>query len=242
MFTNLSERTPMSEPTKAVAKASSNPEENFHFSPVVYVLSMATFGTLFKVWARLRVTGKEHIPPGGGIMAVSNHQSMIDPFIVAYAFRRDVRYMGKAELFKNRFVAWFLGLYGGFPVDRNRRDPQALRTALNILKARQVLGMFPEGTRTEGGEVQEFHTGAIRIAIKAQVPIIPCGIWGAHRVLPRGAHWPRPRPMGLAIGRPITYTHLYDHHPTPAEVATAAAELEQCITDLVRQAGALWQK
>jgi 1-acyl-sn-glycerol-3-phosphate acyltransferase len=232
----------MTQQTKTATKARANPEENFHFSPLVWLLSLVVFGFLFRVWARARVSGKEHMPPGGGFIAVSNHLSMIDPFFVAFTFFRNIRYMGKVELFKNPLVAWFLGWYGGFPVDRARRDPQALRTALNILKARQVLGMFPEGTRSESGELQEFHTGAIRLAIKAQVSIIPCGIWGTNYVLPRGAKWLRPHPIGLAVGPPITYTHLYDHHPTPAEIATAAHELEATIAGLIKQAEALWQK
>ena len=232
----------MTQQTKTAAKAPANPEEGFHFSPVVWVLSWAAFNLLFRVWARARFRGKEYMPPGGGFIAVSNHLSMIDPFFVAYAFYRNIRYMGKVELFKHPYVGWFLGLYGGFPVDRSRRDPQALRTALNILKAKQVLGMFPEGTRSENGALQEFHTGAIRIAIKAQVPIIPCGIWGTNYVLPRGAKWLRPHRTALAAGPPITYTHLYDHHPTPAEITTAAHELEATIADLIKQAEALWRK
>jgi 1-acyl-sn-glycerol-3-phosphate acyltransferase len=232
----------MSEQAKPVAKTVTNPEENWRMSPVVYAISWAVCMTLFTFWCRIRMVGKDNVPPGGGLMAVSNHQSMLDPFIVAFAFHRPMRYMGKAELFKIKPVAWFLGLYGGFPVARDKRDPQALRTALNIMRARQVLGMFPEGTRTTTGEINEFRTGAIRLAIKAQTPIIPCGIWGANKVLPHGARWPRPRPIGLAVGPPITYAHLYDHHPSPAEVEAAAADLEAQIAALVQQAEALWQK
>jgi 1-acyl-sn-glycerol-3-phosphate acyltransferase len=232
----------MSEQAKTSPKTAANPEEGWHMNPLVYAISWAFFMALYTFWARIRLVGKENVPPSGGLMAVSNHQSMLDPFIVAYAFQRPMRYMGKVELFRIKPVAWFLGLYGGFPVDRDKRDPQALRTALNIMRARQVLGMFPEGTRTTTGEMAEFRTGAVRLAIKAQTPIIPCGIWGANKVLPHGARWPRPRPIGLAIGPPITYPHLYDHHPTPAEIEAAATELEAQIAALVKQAEALWQK
>ena len=223
------------------AGKAANPEAAYHLSPLVYFLTWLVVEPMFRLWARLRIGGKEHIPPGGGIMAVSNHQTMIDPFIVAYGFRRNIRYMGKAELFKVRALGWFLSLYGGFSVDRTRRDPQALRTALNILKAQQVLGMFPEGTRSSGSDLNEFHTGAIRIAIKAQVPIIPAGIWGAHKILPRGAAFPRPGKIGLAFGPPISYAHLYDHHPTPAEINAASADLEARILALVDEGERLWQ-
>jgi 1-acyl-sn-glycerol-3-phosphate acyltransferase len=235
-------RRAMSEQAKTTVKTATNPEEGWHMNPLVYAISWVVFMALYTFWCRVRLAGKENIPASGGLMAVSNHQSMLDPFIVAYAFQRPMRYMGKAELFKIKPVAWFLGLYGGFPVARDKRDPQALRTALNIMRARQVLGMFPEGTRTTTGEINEFRTGAIRLAIKAETPIIPCGIWGANRVLPPGARWPRPRPIGLAVGAPITFAHLYDHHPTPAEIAAAADELEAQIAALVKQAESLWKK
>ncbi len=232
----------MSEQAKTSTKTATNPEDGWHMSPVVYAISWVVFTLLYTFWCRVRMSGKANVPPGGGLMAVSNHQSMLDPFIVAFVFQRPMRYMGKAELFKIRPVAWFLNLYGGFPVARDKRDPQALRTALNIMRARQVLGMFPEGSRTTTGEMAEFRTGAIRLAIKAQTPIIPCGIWGANRVLPHGARWPRPRPIGIAVGAPITHPDLYDHHPTPAEIEAAAADLEARIAALVKEAEALWQK
>ena len=153
-----------------------------------------------------------------------------------------MRYMGKAELFKISRSAWFLGLYGGFPVDRDRRDPQALRTALNIMRAGQVLGMFPEGTRTTTGEMQEFHTGAIRLAIKAEAPIIPAASGAPTAYCRRARVFPRPGPIGLAVGPPITYAHLYDHHPTPPKSKPPPPNLEAQIAALVKQAEALWQK
>src|SRR3954447_7910949 len=108
-------QNPSSQTTKTTARPAANPEENFHFSPLVWALSWVVFNFLFRIWARARVRGKEHILPGGGLIAVSNHLSMIDPFFVAFVFYRNIRYMGKAELFKNRLVAWFLSWYGGFP-------------------------------------------------------------------------------------------------------------------------------
>jgi len=158
----------MSEQAKTVAKTATNPEAGFKISPITHAYTWLILTILLKFWARLRVTGKERIPASGRLIAVSNHQSMLDPFIVAYVFFRNVRYMAKTELFQHPIMSWIIKRYGAFPVDRTRRDPQSLRTALNVVRAEQVLGMFPEGTRSSSGDLQEFRTGAIRLAIKGE--------------------------------------------------------------------------
>ena len=139
-------------------------------------------------------------------------------------------------------MAWFLGLYGAFPVDRDRRDPQALRTALNILRAQQVLGMFPEGTRSTTGEMQEFHTGAIRLAIKAAAPIIPLGIWGATACCRPAARSRAPAAIASPSARRSPMPTSTTTTPPPPKSAAAADDLEQRIAALIQRAEGLWQK
>ncbi|HUS17248.1 MAG TPA: lysophospholipid acyltransferase family protein, partial [Chloroflexia bacterium] len=119
-----------------------------------------------------------------------------------------------------------------FPVDRSRKDTASLRTALAVLKAGEVLGMFPEGTRSTTGDLQELRTGALRLAIRNRAPLIPAGIEGTDRSLPPHSRFPKPAKVTIAFGAPIDLSALYDHRPTEAEMAKASEELGAALDHL----------
>src|SRR3954465_14560282 len=147
-------------------------------------VSRMLFRVLFHTLWPLKIEGAEYVPTHGAGVIVSNHLSLIDPFVLGYGADRLVSFMGKQELFAVPFVGLWIRKLGGFPVDRTRRDPASLRTALTILKQGELLGMFPEGTRSTSGELQEFRAGAVRLAARAKAPVIPAAVYNTNHALP----------------------------------------------------------
>jgi len=151
----------------------------------------------------LRVRGAWNIPTRGGVLLVANHQSHLDPPIMGSLTRRPVHFMARRSLTDStfmRFVFWFCGI---IPVERDGRDMKSFRAALDLLQAGQVVGLFPEGTRTPDGEVKPFKKGSVLLARRAGVPIVPIGIAGAYQVWPRNRRFPRRGNVRVVVGEPI---------------------------------------
>jgi len=121
-----------------------------------------------------RFTGRESIPDGGAVVC-ANHSSFIDPILVALAFGKKhfLHFMAKAELFKVPVLNWIMRKAGAFGVNRGSNDISAVRTAMRYLKAGEKVLIFPEGTRVSEDDAVEARTGAIRLASKLRLPIIP---------------------------------------------------------------------
>ena len=167
---------------------------------------------------RLRVRGLENVPEGGFVLA-ANHTSNFDPWPLGIPFLpdRQLRFMAKAELF-NPVLAPFLRAGGAFKVRRGEGDVEAMRTAVELVREGEIVVMFPEGTRQTKGLVKRHtarpHTGAARIALTANAPLIPAAIGGTDRLLRLG-------PLRVAYGPPIDLSDLDDQDlKTAAKLAT----------------------
>jgi len=134
-------------------------------------------GWALRWWFRLRVEGAGHVPQRGPAIVAMNHESALDIPLVVVASRRPITFMAKKELFKNGFASWSLNSLGGFRVDRDRFDLVAVRRALAALERGDVLGMYPEGTRSPGLLLPFLH-GAAWLALHTGVPLVPCSISG----------------------------------------------------------------
>jgi 1-acyl-sn-glycerol-3-phosphate acyltransferase len=153
---------------------------------------------------RLEVTGREHLPSSGGfVLAPGGHRSILDTPMASLAGRRILRYMGAEKYFAKPGVGWFLRAMGGFPVERSTTDRAALRLAEWVLNHGEPLAVFPEGTRKSGPIVHPLKEGAAFLACRTGVPIVPVGIGGSERALPKGRYVPRPRRITMVIGEPI---------------------------------------
>ena len=128
-----------------------------------------------------RVTGLENVPAEGAVMLCSNHVSMLDPFFIAGAVKREIRFISKKELFKNRLLGAIMTKLGMFPVDRGGSDMAAMRTCLSILKEGGVLGIFPQGHRYKHDENHEMQSGAAFIALRTHAPVVPIHVSGPVR-------------------------------------------------------------
>ncbi len=189
------------------------------------------FDVVFHTFWPMRIRGRENVPRTGSAIIVCNHLSLVDPFAVAYAAHRIVRFMAKEELFRTPVLGFIIRRMGAFPVDRSRQDAQSMRIALSVLKEGELLGMFPEGTRSTTGQMQELRTGALRIAARTRTPIIPVAIIGTNRALPPGK-WIRPAQVSVIFGEPIEFTELYDRNDKGEPMERALETLRERIQAL----------
>lgn len=128
---------------------------------------------------RVRYIGRKNMPKDGPVVVCCNHISLMDPVFVICLFRRRIRFMAKAEAFKNPFMNWFLRNAGVFPIRRGEADIEAIKTAMRILKDGGVLGIFPEGHRQRPGEPRgESQAGGIMLAAKTNATVLPVAITG----------------------------------------------------------------
>ena len=161
--------------------------------------------TLFcRTFWRTSVVGRRNIPRSGPFILAPVHRSNIDTPLVCAVTRRRMRYMGKDSLWKKKPIGWVLSALGGFPVSRGTADREALRRCIEVLDAGEPLVLFPEGERKSGEIVQPLFDGVTYIAMKAGVPVVPVGIGGSERAMPKGKKYLRPSKCVVLVGEPIT--------------------------------------
>ena len=167
------------------------------------------------LWNRFCSRGSENVPATGGCGICANHASCLDPPVVGVGVgHRQVRFMARDTLFKGRVMSWLLPAIGVIPLDRTRGDISALRKAIQSLKSGAVIGLFPEGTRSPDGQLQEPKGGVAFLIAKAGVPVVPAYINGTFCAYPKGARFIRPCKVSITYGPPIA----------PAEVAALAEQ------------------
>jgi 1-acyl-sn-glycerol-3-phosphate acyltransferase len=147
---------------------------------------------LFFFLGPYRVRGKYRVPSTGGVLILSNHQSDIDPVAVQISCPRPIYFMAKSELFEMRLLGKVIRWFKAFPVKRGEPDKGAIGTAVELLKAGEVVCVFPEGELSETGELLPLKPGFALIVRMAQVPVICLGIDGTRRIMPYGKVIPRP--------------------------------------------------
>ncbi len=170
------------------------------------VLHAVGFRTMMRWLYRIEVVGGERIPSAGPCILTPNHESLVDPFILAVATTRPIHYMGKAELFRFRPVAVLLRSLNTFPVERGSGDRAALSEAARLLERGAVLGVFPQGTSKQ--LVRRWHRGAARLALVTGASLVPVRMTGTRA-------WPLRARVRIEVGEPIAVA--------PAKPSVAAA-------------------
>jgi len=171
--------------------------------------------TIARVWAQtllwislspVTVVGLERLNAGEPAVYASNHLSYFDTPLLFAKLPFQVRILAKQGLWKVPFIGWYLNRSGQVPVDANsaRSAIASLNRGVTALKAGMPLVLFPEGGRTETGELQPFMSGCAFMAIKAQVPLVPIALVGTYELLPIHSYHLTPRPMLAVIGDPIS--------------------------------------
>ena len=151
-----------------------------------------------------RVVGRENLPATGAYLLAPVHRSYVDWLIVGRVTgRRRMRFIAKAEIWRSKIVGRILETLGVFPVNRSGADREALERCHEVLAGGEPLVMFPEGTRRSGPLVSDLREGVAYLALRAGVPVVPIGIGGSEKAMPRGSAIPRPHRVEVVIGRPI---------------------------------------
>ena len=180
---------------------------------VVKAVLAPVLRVLFRPWAE----GTEHVPKTGPAILASNHLSFSDHFFAPLPLPRKVIFLAKSEYFTGRGIkglfskAFFSGV-GQIPVDRSggEASERALATGLRVLANGQLLGIYPEGTRTPDGRLFRGKTGVARLALEARVPVIPCAMIGGFEFQPPGRIRPRLRVRpGVRFGKPLDFSRYY---------------------------------
>jgi 1-acyl-sn-glycerol-3-phosphate acyltransferase len=148
----------------------------------LYRFGRAIVAAFLHLCFRIRIEGIEHIPKGQNFVVCSNHKSNLDPPVLGTAMPISLRFMAKEELFKNKLFGALLRALGAFPIRRGKSDVGALRSAVKMIQSGESVGIFPEGGRSKlKGQMRKGKSGAVLIALKAGVDILPVGICGEYK-------------------------------------------------------------
>lgn len=199
----------------------------FLWSILSYVLTNITvslFSLFFFVLNRTRVIGRRNVPQERNTLLLSNHQSMIDSFIVGLAAFHPQSYLkpylipwnpaAEENFFQPRWLGWLAKHWRCIPVREGRRDPRALHRMVEVLP-RGVMTIFPEGTRTRDEEVHEGRAGTGLLILATRPNVVPVAIYGMNDVLPIGRKLPRLfQRVYVYYGEPIDYSEFLDRPRT----------------------------
>jgi 1-acyl-sn-glycerol-3-phosphate acyltransferase len=171
-------------------------------------------------WFRVRYFGRENIPQQGGVLVVSNHQSHLDPPLIGAGAPRMMNYMARSTLFDIPLLGRFIRSVNAFPIDREGIGLAGIKEALKRLKRGGMVVIFPEGTRSPDGDMGPFRPGFTTLAVRTGAALLPVAIEGAYQAWPRSRRFPRPRPVHVQYGEPISPEEVrkYDERELLAEV------------------------
>jgi 1-acyl-sn-glycerol-3-phosphate acyltransferase len=180
-----------------------------------FILKTFVLGPLLRVLFRPWVRGIENIPSTGPVILASNHLSFSDSIFLPLQSRRPVVFLAKSEYFtgkgiKGALTRWFFKSTGQLPIDRSggKASEASLNTGLKVLSQGQVLGIYPEGTRSPDGRLYRGRTGIARMVLESKAPIIPVAMIDTEKVQPIGKRLPRIRRIGIVVGTPLDFSRF----------------------------------
>ncbi len=155
----------------------------------------------------LKAFHPDRVPPTGGVLMISNHQSYLDPPLLGTKLNRSMAYLAKSELFELGPFSRLIRALNAFPVRQGKGDVGAMKESIRLLQEGWLLNMFPEGSRTPDGRVYPAQKGAGLMIRRAGVPVVPVAIDGSYEAWPRGHKFPHPHPIRILYGHPIELAH-----------------------------------
>jgi len=168
--------------------------------------------TAFRPW----IKGHENIPKTGAVILASNHLSFIDSVFLPIMIDRRVSFLAKSDYYtgsglKGWFTKTFLSAAGMLPIDRSggKASEASLQTGLRVLARGEVLGIYPEGTRSPDGRLYRGRTGVARMILEGDVPVVPVAMIGTERVMPIGQRLPKVMRVGMIVGEPLDFSRFH---------------------------------
>ena len=188
-------------------------------------------------YLRLTVEGLENVPRRDAAILACNHLSFLDSIVLPLNVPRPVYFLGKSDYWDSWRTRWFFAGTGVVPVHRggNGRGDDSLRTGVRILNAGDLLGIYPEGTRSPDGRLYRGKTGPVRMALEAEVPIVPCAVLGTDLAMPSGSRVPRRRPVTVRYGPPLDLSRHRSRRGDPFSLRAATDALMVAILRLSGQ-------
>lgn len=189
---------------------------------MVYPIGKLIIPPIYKLWLR-KVEGLENVPRDKPFIIAANHASYYDALllhsIIIPKINRKIRALVNSYYWKPLVSRWFLNWGECIPVyvehekDANKKNKAALQEASSYLKKGGIIQIFPEGARSKDGKLQKAKTGVARLALKAKVPVLPIGIIGSNKVLPKSALFPRFARCEVKIGKLIDFGKYFNKKP-----------------------------
>ncbi|WP_223690844.1 lysophospholipid acyltransferase family protein [Leifsonia poae] len=172
-------------------------------------------GPLLKGIFRPWVIGLENVPAGGAVILASNHLSFIDSIFLPLVVDRHVSFLAKSDYFTRKgFKGWatkaFMTATGQIPIDRSggKASEDSLNTGLAVLARGEILGIYPEGTRSPDGKLYRGRTGVARMILEGDVPVVPVAMVDTEKIMPIGTRLPKVGRIGIVIGRPLDFSRF----------------------------------
>ena len=191
----------------------------------------------FGLMGGLKVVGAENVPKTGPVIIAPVHVSHIDPPLVGCCCPRRLRFMAKEELFKVFFLGPLIRSLGAFPVKRGEGDLGAIRLTIEELRAGHAVLMFPEGTRGDGVTLNPIQAGMAMLAKRSEALIVPIGIAGSNKMLPRGKSRLHRARVTVVFGEPLDYAKFCEGKKEREARSEFADELARRLAQLTTQAG-----
>lgn len=150
-----------------------------------------------KIYYRTDIIGLENIPKSGAVIFCGNHRSYLDPPLIVVTAKRDMKFLAKEELYKNKFLAFLGWVFEAIPVKRDEKDVSAIKNSLIVLKNEQCIALFPEGTRNGLEKGEKPKDGVAFFAIRSGAKVVPCGIKGGTK---------GNKKVTITYGKPLDYS------------------------------------
>ncbi|MBO0714793.1 MAG: 1-acyl-sn-glycerol-3-phosphate acyltransferase, partial [Acidimicrobiales bacterium] len=182
------------------ARALPGPMPPTPFVRAFYAVARLLMLGLFRLLWAVQIEGAGHVPPAGPYILAPVHRNNIDTVLTGLVRPRRPFYLAKASLWTYRPAGWLFSVLGGFPVQRDARDLEALRRCVRVLQSGEPLVVFPEGTRRSGPSLGPLEEGAAYLSLRTGAPIVPIGIGGSEHALPKGSALPRRAKINLVVG------------------------------------------
>lgn len=207
-----------------------------------HLLKYVLLGPLLRLVFRPRTEGLDNVPASGPAIVAGNHLSFCDHFLMPAILRRRITFLAKAEYFtgpgvKGRLTAFFFRSAGQIPVDRSGKDAgrAAIREGLGVLRRGELLGIYPEGTRSHDGRLYKGKVGVAVMALEAGVPVVPCAMIGTFEAQPPGKVVPNVHPVVIRFGKPLDFSRYAGMENEKAVLRAVTDEIMYAILMLSEQ-------